>query len=149
MKVTYIDLSISEEPLKSEIMDGIENVLDSGQYILGKFVDEFESRFAEYNKSTYAVGIDNGTSALILSLRVLEIGPGDEVITVSYSYLSTAASIALVGATPGFVDVDETYNIDVTQLVTAITNRTKAIIPVHLTGRPCNMNAIMNIADHY
>ncbi len=149
MKVPYIDLAGQHREIREELLETIGAVLDSGQFILGELVRSFEQRFAELSGTKYAVGVASGTDALILSMKVLNIGPGDEVITAPNSFLATASSIELVGAKPVFVDVRDDYNIDPDKIEPAITSRTKAIIPVHLTGRPADMFPILKIADRY
>lgn len=149
IKIPFIDLSLQHKQLKAKLISAVEQVLDHGQFILGPEVGDFEKRFAEYCGVAYAVGVDNGTSALILVLRALGIGHGDEVITPPNSFISSASCIISAGARPVFVDVSCDYNIDYTQIEKAITPRTKAIIPVHLTGHPAEMTPIMEIADRY
>ena len=127
-------------------MAAVESVLDHGQFILGREVDEFERRFAELCGVSHSVGVNSGTDALILGLKALGIGPGDEVITVPGSFVASTSCIALVGALPVFVDVRGDYNIDPCLIEAAITERTKAILLVHLTGRPADMDPIMDIA---
>lgn len=147
--VPYIHLEIGESDYKRELLAAVDRVLSHGKYILGPEVEAFEKRFAEYCGTKYAVGIDNGTNALILSLLALGIGPGDEVITAPNSFLASASSVALVGAKPVFVDVKDDLNIDPCKIEAAITPRTKAIIPVHLTGRPAEMDTILEIANRH
>lgn len=149
IKIPFIDLSLQHKQLKAKLISAVEQVLDHGQFILGPEVGDFEKRFAEYCGVAYAVGVDNGTSALILVLLALGIGHGDEVITPPNSFISSASCIISAGARPVFVDVSCDYNIDYTQIEKAITPRTKAIIPVHLTGHPAEMTPIMEIADRY
>jgi dTDP-4-amino-4,6-dideoxygalactose transaminase len=145
-RVKYVDLPAQVRPLRSELLAAVAQVLDDGDFILGKSVGEFECRFAGLCKTKYAFGVANGTDALVMALKALGIGAGDEVITVSNSFLATAASIALVGAKPVFVDVRDDYNIDPALIERAVTPRTKAIIPVHLTGKPADMQPIMEVA---
>jgi dTDP-4-amino-4,6-dideoxygalactose transaminase len=135
--------------IRAELLDQIERVLDHGQFILGPEVYSFETSFAKYCGSPHAIGVDNGTSALILVLQALGIGPGDEVITAPNSFLASTSCIALVGARPIFVDVADDYNIDSNLIEKAVTPQTKAILPVHLTGRPANMAAVMEIAQKH
>ena len=149
MNVPFVNLSAQHAPIKSEIMAAVETVLDHGQFILGGEVDEFESRFADLCGTSYAVGVNSGTDALILALKALGVGPGDEVITVSNSFVASTGCITLVGATPVFVDVREDYNMDPGLIEAAITGRTKAILLVHLTGRPADMDPIMEIARRH
>jgi dTDP-4-amino-4,6-dideoxygalactose transaminase len=149
MKVPYVDLVGQNKPIKSELMKAMESVLDHGQFILGEEVTEFERRFADLCQVPYAVGVNSGTDALIMSLKALDIGPDDEVITVPNSFVSSTSCIALVGAKPVFIDVGPDYNMDPEQLEAAITPRTKAILPIHLTGRPANMAPILKTAKKY
>lgn len=134
---------------KKELMNAFEAVLDSGQYIMGPEVSAFEREFAQYCQTEFAVGIASGTCALHLVMRNLNFREGDEVITAPNSFIATASSIALTGARPVFVDIQPDLNIDPSKIEAAITPRTKAIMPVHLTGRPAQMVEIMEIADKY
>ena len=145
--VKYVNLPLQYEPLKLEILKRIERVFESGQFILGPEVQDLEKHFAKYCDCKYTVGVGNGTDALTLSMKALNIGRGDEVITVPNSFVATAGAIANVGAKPVFVDVRDNYNIDPDLIEDAVSNRTKAIIPVHLTGRPANMNPIIEISE--
>ncbi|MBL6962976.1 MAG: DegT/DnrJ/EryC1/StrS family aminotransferase [Bacteroidetes bacterium] len=147
MRVPYIDINAQHIPIKGELLAEVEKILTSGQFILGKAVEEFEKKFAELCQTKYAIGVANGTDALVLAMKVLGIGPGDEVITAPNSFLASASSIVLVGATPVFADVRDDFNIDPQAVRNAITPQTKAIIPVHLTGRPADMDAICEIAN--
>jgi len=128
-------------------MAAVGAVIDHSRFILGPEVEEFERRFAEISGTSYAVGVNSGTDALILALKALGIGEGDEVITVPNSFVSSTGCIVMVGAKPVFVDVGEDYNLDPTLLEAAITPNTKAILPIHLTGRPADMDPIMEIAS--
>jgi len=135
---------------KEEILEAIERVLEGGNYILGPEVEKFEKSFAAYCGADYAVGVSSGTDALILALRALDIGPGDEVITVSHTALATVAAIIASGATPVLVDIDPScYTMDPECFQRAITSRTKAVIPVHLYGQPSDMDAITKIAREH
>ncbi len=130
-----------------EIMHSIETVCNSPSYILGSEVQKFEEEFSHYNGAQYTVGVGSGTDALILSLKALNIGIGDEVITVSHTALATVAAIIAVGATPVLIDIEPNfYTIDPEKLTIEITSKTKAIIPVHLYGQPCNMDVILEVA---
>ncbi|MCD8377195.1 MAG: DegT/DnrJ/EryC1/StrS family aminotransferase [Candidatus Gastranaerophilales bacterium] len=125
-------------------------VMRSGSYILGKNSKALEQELAEYIGVNYTVGLNSGTDALHLALRALDIGKGDEVITTAFTFVATAEAIGIVGATPVFVDIDsDTFNIDPAKIEEAITPRTKAIIPVHLYGQPCDMDRIMDIAKRH
>jgi dTDP-4-amino-4,6-dideoxygalactose transaminase len=129
------------------IQDAIARILDGGVYVLGGEVDQFERAFADYCGMAHAVGVGSGTDALILALRALDIGAGDEVITVSHTAVATAAAILATGAVPVLVDIDDTfYTIDPARIEDAITARTKAIIAVHLYGQSAEMDAISEIA---
>ncbi|MFC2100987.1 DegT/DnrJ/EryC1/StrS family aminotransferase [Bacteroidota bacterium] len=145
-KVPYINISLQHKPIKDSILKEVEQVILSGQFILGKYVEDFEKEFALLCESKFAMGVANGTDALILSMKVFGIGTGDEVITAPNSYLASASSIALTGATPVFVDVRDDFNIDPEKIRKAISSKTKAIIPVHLTGRPADMDSILEIS---
>jgi len=147
--VPFINLALQHRQLREELHTALDSVIDHGLFILGPETTEFEERFAAFSRTTYAVGVDNGTNALILSLLALGVGAGDEVITVPNSFLASASAIALTGARPVFVDVRNDYTLDWTQLESAITPRTKAILPVHLTGRPADMGPIMEIAARH
>ncbi|MDD5434033.1 MAG: DegT/DnrJ/EryC1/StrS family aminotransferase [Nitrospira sp.] len=147
--VPFIDLSQQHKYLKAELLSAVGKVLDHGQFILGPEVKSFERCFADYCGVRYAVGVDNGTSALMLTLKALGIGQGDEVITVPNSFLATVSCIANVGAKPVFTDVRGDLNIDPDLLENAITARTRAVIPVHLTGRPADMGKITALANKY
>ena len=149
MKVPYVNLLLQHKSLKAEILQAIEKVLDHGMFILGDEVREFEQMFADYCQVKYVVGLNSGTDALILAMKALGIGEGDEVITVPNSFLATASSIVLAGARPVFVDVRDDYNMDPELIEPAITERTKAILLVHLTGRPADMTPIMEIAQKH
>ena len=138
------------EEMKKEIDKAIQDVLDSGWFILGKQVESFEKEFASYNNAKYCIGVANGMEALQLSLMALGIKHGDEVITVSNTAVATALSITSVGATPVFVDIDKnSYNIDPKNIEKAITKKTKAIIPVHLFGQCADMSPITETAKRH
>lgn len=147
--IPYVDLAGQHAPLKEALLAAVASVIDSGQFILGPQVAEFERAFAKLCGAGYAVGVNSGTDALILALQALGIGEGDEVITVPNSFIASTTCLKLVGARPVFVDVRDDYLIDPEQIEAAITTRTRAILPVHLTGRPCAMEAIMEIAQRH
>ncbi|MDC0253341.1 DegT/DnrJ/EryC1/StrS family aminotransferase [Bacteriovoracales bacterium] len=146
MKVPYVDLKAQYLDHKKEILDSINSVMESGQYIMGPELKTFEDNFAKLSDTTHAIGVDNGTSALSLSMRVLGIGEGDEVITAPNSFFSSASSIIHTGAQPVFCDVKEDQNIDPQEIEKHITKKTKAIMPVHLTGKIADMNPILELA---
>jgi dTDP-4-amino-4,6-dideoxygalactose transaminase len=142
------DLTEQYKAISEEVGAAVLDVLSSGQYIKGPQVDRFEQAFASYVGTTHCIACNSGTDALYLALRSLHIGPGDEVITAPFTFIATAEMISAVGATPVFVDVDpQTYNLDLNQIEAAITDRTRAIIPVHLFGQPVNMTKLMAIAQ--
>ena len=147
--VPYVDLALQHASIKAELMEAIEEVLDEGQFILGPQVLEFERQIAKIVGTKEAVALNSGTDALILALKSLGIGSGDEVITVPNSFVASASCIALVGATPVFIDVSEDYNLNPALLEEALTPRTKAILPVHLTGKPADMTPILQFAQKH
>ncbi|MEM8732599.1 MAG: DegT/DnrJ/EryC1/StrS family aminotransferase [Planctomycetota bacterium] len=150
MNVPFVDLKAQAKQVKAEVLQRMSDVIDGARYILGKEVQEFEEQFASYCGVDHCVGLANGTDALHLALRALEIGEGDEVITAGNSFAATAFAIAYSGAKAVFVDVDPAdYNIDTSLIEQAITERTKAIIPVHLYGQPARMHEIRRIADRH
>lgn len=146
IRIPYLNIAAQHAEIKAELLAAMSAVMDKGQFILGDEVGEFERRFAERCGVRYAVALNSGTDALVLALQALGIEQGDEVITVPNSFVATASCIALVGARPVFVDVREDYNMDPDQLGRAITSKTKAILPVHLTGRPADMDPILQVA---
>ncbi|MEM8639540.1 MAG: DegT/DnrJ/EryC1/StrS family aminotransferase [Cyanobacteria bacterium P01_G01_bin.54] len=136
--------------LEPDVSEAVLAVLRSGRYIGGQAVTDFEAAFAAYVGTPHCVGCNSGTDALYLALRVLDIGPGDEVITSPFTFIATAEMISAVGAKPVFVDIDPvTFNLDVRQIAAAITSRTQAILPVHLFGRPVEMDALIAIATQH
>ena len=148
--VPLCDLRAQYESLKHEIDVAMQTVAASGQFILGANVKAFEEEMAAYLGCKHAVGVGSGTDALHLALRALDIGPGDEVITTPFTFIATSEAICLVGATPVFVDIEPcTFNIDPSLIESAITPRTRAILPVHLYGQSCDMNPIMEIAERH
>lgn len=149
MQVPFSALDKQHEALLPELLPAIERVLRGGQFVLGHDVDIFEQRFAAYHQRKYAIGVNSGTDALMIPLRALGIGFGDEVITTVNTFITTVSSIALVGAKPVLVDAGEDDNIDVNLIERQITEKTKAILPVHWTGRPCQMDKIMSLAEQY
>jgi dTDP-4-amino-4,6-dideoxygalactose transaminase len=150
LRIPLCDLSQQYLSLKDEIDAAMQSVAVAGSYILGPNVAALEREIATYCGCQYAVGVNSGTDALHLALRALDIGPGDEVITTPFTFIATTEAIGMVGAMPVFVDIDpRTFNIDTAQIEQAITRRTKALLPVHLYGQPCKMDAIVQIAgDH-
>jgi dTDP-4-amino-4,6-dideoxygalactose transaminase len=147
--IPYVDLAAQHRPLRSELLDAIGRVLDHGQFILGPEVEKFEDAFAALCGTRHAVAVASGTDALVLALRALGIGPGDEVVTAPNSFVASASAIALVGARPVFVDVRDDHNIDPDLIAAAVTPRTRAILPIHLTGRPAAMGEICSLAARH
>ena len=146
LRIPYVDLALQHRSLRTELLDAVAGVIDSGQFILGEETERFEKEFAALCGTQYAVSVNSGTDALILALKCLGIGPGDEVITAPNSYLASASCIALAGATPKFADVRDDLNLDPAAVARAITSRTRAIIPVHLTGKPAPMKELLALA---
>lgn len=144
--VPYTAFGQESAEIKKELLEAFEHVLDTGRYILGPEISAFEQEFADYCQVPWAVGLASGTCALHLVLRGLGLNEGDEVITVPNSFIATASTISLAGARPVFVDIRSDGNIDPDRIEAAITPRTKAIVPVHLTGRPARMPEILEIA---
>ncbi len=151
--VPFVDLRREYQSIKEEILSSIERVLEKGQFILGQEVSFFEDEFADYCGVKYGVGVASGTDALYLALKAAGIGEGDEVITVSHSFVATALAITFTGAKPLFIDIDpETYTMDPNLLEAFLKKgrkRVKAILPVHIYGHPADMDPIMEIADKY
>ena len=146
--IPFLDLKAQYFSIKAEIDRAVLGTLESGQFILGEEVSEFEREFAAYCGTQYAVAVNTGTSALHLALLAAGVGPGDEVITVPFTFVATVAAICYTGARPVFVDIDPaTFTMDPAQLDAAITPRTKAIIPVHLYGQMADMQPILDIAN--
>jgi dTDP-4-amino-4,6-dideoxygalactose transaminase len=145
-----LDLKRQYQTIGAEVDAAVLSVLASGAYIGGTGVQQFEKEFANYIGSTESVGCNSGTDALYLALKVLGIGPGDEVITTPFTFIATAEMISAVGAKPVLVDIDiNSFNIDIDRIEQAITPQTKAIMPVHLFGNPVNMTALMSIAGKH
>jgi dTDP-4-amino-4,6-dideoxygalactose transaminase len=150
MKVPYFDLTAQYEGIRAEITAAIDRVCGKAAFILGEEVERFEHGFADYCGVKHCVALNSGTSALHLALLAAGIGSGDEVITTANTFIATAEAISYTGATPVFVDIHPTTaNIDPAQIKKAITERTRAIIPVHLYGRPADLNAIGEIAERH
>lgn len=148
-KVPFIDYPAKFNKMESETMGTIKTVLSQGDLMLRQQLRDFESHLAAFVGTRYAVGTSNCTDALHLSLRAAGIGPGDEVITVSHTFVATAAAIHHSGAIPILVDIDDDHNMNVELVEAAITSRTKAIVPVHLNGRLCKMEQLLSIAERH
>ena len=150
MRIPLIDLVAQYRAIQPEIDKAIRQVLVSGRFILGPNVEALEQEVAAYLGVKHAVGMASGTDALVLGLRALGIGPGDEVIVPTYTFFATAEAVMLLGATPVFVDIEpDTYCLDVQQVAERITARTKAVIPVHLYGHPADMTPLLELAQAY
>ena len=148
--IPFLDLKTQYRSIKDEIHRAIESVLESGQYVLGDEVVAFESEFARYCGADDGVAVNSGTSALHLALLAAGIGPGDEVITVPFTFVATVAAICYTGAHPVFVDIDpRTFTMDPRQIEAAVTPRTKAILPVHLYGQPADMDPILTVGRRH
>jgi dTDP-4-amino-4,6-dideoxygalactose transaminase len=147
MNVTFLDLKEQHRRIREELRSAIDRVIESGWFALGPEVEAFEASFARYLGSSNCVAVNNGTSALHLSLLALGVGPGDEVVTVPHTFIATAEAISTVGARPVFVDVDPvSYNMDPRKAEAALTEKTRAIVPVHFCGQSADMDPILAIA---
>ncbi len=150
MEVPFLDLSIQYKEIRDEIDTNLQKVFKKGNFILGKEVEEFENEFAEYCGVDYGVGVNSGTDALFLALKALNIGAGDEVIVPAFTYIASSLAISYTGAKPVFCDIEEdTYNINPDLIEDKITDKTKAIMVVHLYGNPVDMQPILDISDKY
>ncbi len=150
MSIPLVDLHAQYVPLKDEIFAGMEKVFESMHLFLGENVQALEKEFAEFCGAKYGLGVSDGTAALQILLRAMGIGPGDEVITVSHTFIATAEAIVLAGATPVFVDIaEDTLLMDVSKVEEKITPRTKAILPVHLYGQMVDMDPLLKIAARH
>jgi dTDP-4-amino-4,6-dideoxygalactose transaminase len=148
MHVPFGNLQQQYQIIKDEVQQAWGQILSDASFILGRQVSEFEAAFARYCDAQHCVSAGSGTDALMLALRAFSVGPGDEVVTVTNTFVATAEAIVHVGATPVFVDIQkDSFNIDVDQIAEAVTDRTKAIIPVHLYGQPVQFDAIRQIAN--
>ena len=147
MNVPFIDLSGQYQIIKEEIDTGFKKIFEKSDFILGEKAKSFEAEFAKYCEVSFGVGVNSGTDALYLALAALDLGPGDEVIIPSFTFIATALCISYTGAKPVFADIEsKTYNIDPQKIKAAITPKTKAIIPVHIYGQSANMKEIMELA---
>ncbi|MFT4733095.1 MAG: dTDP-4-amino-4,6-dideoxygalactose transaminase [Sediminicola sp.] len=150
MKIPFFSFEARNTKVKAEALQAFESFFDSKWYVLGKSTEQFELDYAVYNEVRYAVGVSTGLDALHLALMALGVGEGDEVIVPSNTYIATVLAVSYTGATPVFVEPRiETANLNPDLIVAAITSKTKAIMPVHLYGQPCEMDAIMDIAKKY
>ena len=150
MGVPLLDLKAHHEPLHKEVMTAIEQTFRSQAFILGPDVAKLEERVASYCQTQFGIGVSSGTDALLIALMAIGISPGDEVITSPYSFFATAGAVARLGGKPVLVDIDPTtYNIDPSKIASAITKKTKAIIPVHLYGQCADMGPILDLAQRH
>lgn len=148
--IPFVDLKAQYDSIKDEIDKAIQNVLNTTSFIMGEELIKFEEEFASFCNTKYAIGVANGSDALILALRACSIGKRDEVITVSHTFIATAEAITHVGGKIVFGDINpKTYTIDVSKIEEKITEKTKAIIPVHLYGQPTDMDPIIRLAEKY
>lgn len=147
MKIPLMNLDLLHDPMRQDLSEAIAKVVRSNAFIGGKFVRTFEDEFASYHGSRHAVGVSNGTDALRVALAACGIGPGDEVITSPFTFIATAEAIEMLGARPVFADIDyDSNNLSPERAVAAVTDRTKALIPVHLHGRPADMDSFIDLA---
>ena len=150
MSVPMVDLKIQYEAMKDEINSAVLNVIQNTAFIMGPQGKALEQSIAAYHGVKFAIGVASGTDALHLALRAADIGPGDEVITTPFTFIATAEAISYVGAVPVFVDIrPDTFNMDMSQIASKITKRTKAILPVHLYGQAADMAQLMDIAKKH
>lgn len=150
MQIPLVDLKAQYLSIKEEIDEAIQRVLNKCNFIMGDEVKIFEEELASFCSAKYAVGVSSGTDALLLALKAINIQPGDEVITVPNTFIATTEAITMAGGKIKFVDIDEeTFNIDTNKIESAITNKTRAILPVHLYGQPANMDPIIDLAKKY
>ena len=147
MHVPFVDLQAQSQTFGDAVNEAMCRVISSADFSLGQDLERFEQKFAVYCEAKYAVGLDSGISSLELALRAYDLGEGDEVITVSHTFVASVSCISFAGARPVFVDIrPDTYTMDVSQIGSAITPRTKAILPVHLYGQAADMDGILTIA---
>jgi len=150
MSIPMVDLKQQFSSIKDEVVQGIFDVLETTRFVLGPHGEALEQEIAAYCGVRHAFGVASGTDALHLALRAAGIGPGDEVITTAFTFIATAEAIAYVGASPVFVDIDPaTFNIDVTKIESAITPRTRAVIPVHLYGQPVDLAPLVVLCQKH
>ena len=148
-EIPYINLSAQWEEEKKDLLPIIEKILSSGQYVGGKEIEKFENEITKHTSTKYAVALNSGTDALTLALSLSNVKRGDEVITTPNSFIASTGAITHLGAVPVFVDVDSDMNVNVNKIEEVITSKTKVIMPVHLTGRVCKMDKIIDIANKY
>ncbi|RHW37263.1 DegT/DnrJ/EryC1/StrS family aminotransferase [Neobacillus notoginsengisoli] len=150
MKVPMLDLSEQYQGLRTEILESMDEVMSSSRFILGKHVKKLENDIAQYSNVAHGIGCANGSDAIHIALQAAGVGPGDEVITTPFTFFATGGAIVRAGATPVYVDIDpETFNIDPAKVEEAVTEKTKAVIPVHLYGQMADMERLAEIAEKY
>ncbi|HEX7316856.1 MAG TPA: DegT/DnrJ/EryC1/StrS family aminotransferase [Pyrinomonadaceae bacterium] len=150
MPVPFVDLQAQYRAIKTEVDEAIQRVLDTSAFILGREVETFERAFAEYVGARECVGVSNGTAAIQLALQACGVGPGDEVIVPANTFFATAEAVSTAGATPVFVDCDPvTYNLDASKIDEVVSERTRAVIPVHLYGQPADLDAVFEVAERH
>jgi dTDP-4-amino-4,6-dideoxygalactose transaminase len=150
MSVPFVDLQAQYRSIKGEIDAAIARVVESSAFVLGREVEAFEAAFAEYVGARFCVGVNSGTAAIQIALQTCDIGAGDEVIVPANTFFATAEAVSTANATPRFVDADPvSYNIDPAKIEAAITERTRAVIPVHLYGQPADLDAVLDIAARH
>lgn len=150
MTIQMVDLHAQVAAIRNELDAAIGAVLESGAFVRGPFVAAFERELAEALDARFALGVGNGTDALQIAYAAVGVGPGDEIVTPAFTFIATAEAASLLGATPVFVDIDpQTFNLDPAKLEAAITERTKAIVPVHLFGQPADMDPILAVAERH
>jgi len=148
-KIPFMDLRITNSSEKEVLLKTFQRLMDHGQYIMGQEVENFEKLFAIYCNRKYCIGVSSGTDAIYIALKSLGVGPGDEVITTSFSWIATTNAIAMTGASPVFCDIDDDLNINIDSVKKMISEKTRAILPVHYTGRACNIDGINEISKKY
>src|SRR4029078_10042925 len=146
LQIPFVDLKAQNEPIQEELVKAVSDALLRAHYILGKDVEVFEQQFASFIGVSYGAGVASGLDALILAMKALQIKAGDEVIVPANTFVATALGVSHDGGTPVLVDCTEDFNIDPTKIESKITSKTVGIIPVHLTGNPCEMDPILELA---
>lgn len=149
MEMPFVDVTYENKMIQGEIVRMIEELISKGDYVHGEYCRTFEKAIAKYCGVKYAIGVNSGTDALIIAMKALGIKQGDEVITSSNSFIATIAAIVWIGAKPILIDIDDTYNMDTDKIEDKINEKTKAIVPVHFTGRLANMEKVMELSKKY
>lgn len=150
MNIPFLNFSATHEPIRQQLHAAFDRVFESQWFVLGKEVEQFEKEYAQFNDTAHCIAVSNGLDALHLALKAIGIGPGDEVIVPSNTFIATLLAVSYVGATPVLIEpCIDTYNIDPAKIEAAITSKTKVIMPVHLYGQACQMDAVMEIANRH